>query len=427
MAGMTVELVPLKKVKVGPRFRENVNLDEEFINSIKAKGVIQPITLDQKYNLLAGGRRYAASIEAGLLEIPCIRRTTTDRIDAIEIELYENIFRVDFTWQERAAAEKALYDLRSANDPSYSVDVQAEETRQGRSSVYQRIELANAAEAFPELKKFDTAKEAWKAYKNIEERLITESLINNAKAKALKGVKIAESNYKVGDVFEGMGKLVDGSYFFAEVDPPYAVNIDVRKSRSLDTSKLGTYQEIAATEYPQFIADLAGETYRVLQNNTFCVWWYGWDWHTTVLATLREVGFKVSGIPAIWTKGSQGQTASPDTMLGSCHEPFFVCRKGEPKLARVGRSNVFDFTPTSPTKKIHPTERPQELMVEILETFTFPGVRCVVPLLGSGATLRAAYRTGRIAFGWDLSAEHRKKFLARVADDEEAGLYGGSK
>ena len=66
-------------------------------------------------------------------------------------------------------------------------------------------------------------------------------------------------------------------------------------------------------------------------------------------------------------------------------------------------------------------------MVEILETFTFPGVRCVVPLLGSGATLRAAYRTGRIAFGWDLSAEHRKKFLARVADDEEAGLYGGSK
>ena len=151
--------------------------------------------------------------------------------------------RISFVWTSRGRNELlrrklfTIFDRRTILPIAWTF--RPEETRQGRSSVYQRIELANAAEAFPELKKFDTAKEAWKAYKNIEERLITESLINNAKAKALKGVKIAESNYKVGDVFEGMGKLVDSSYFFAEVDPPYAVNIDVRKSRSLDTSKLG--------------------------------------------------------------------------------------------------------------------------------------------------------------------------------------------
>ena len=111
-------------------------------------------------------------------------------------------------------------------------------------------------------------------------------------------------------------------------------------------------------------------------------------------------------------------------MLGRSYEPFFVCRKGDGKLARPGRSNVFSYTPLAPAKKIHPTEKPLDLMVDILETFTFPGTRRVIPLLGSGVTLRACYKTGRIGFGWDLSKEHRKRFLARVAEEEEAGAYG---
>ena len=380
--------------------------------------------MDQSYNLLAGGRRFAGATEAGLLEIPCIRRTVTDRVDAIEIELYENIFRKDFTWQERASAEKALYELRSAKDPAYSMRQQAEETQQGKSSAAQRIELAAAAEAFPELKECTTASEAWKKYKKIEEKLLVEAMVSQAKDKALKGVKIAEKNYIVGDVFKGLEKLRDNEYHFAEVDPPYGVDIDVRKARNLDQSKLLEYQEIAAKDYPAFIDELAQEVYRVLRQGSFCIWWYGMSWHNTVLANLREVGFKVSDIPAIWYKGAQGQTASPDTMLGSCYEPFFVCRKGDAKLTKPGRSNVFDFAPLPPSRKIHATEKPQELMVELLETFTFPGVRCVVPFLGSGSTLRAAYRTGRIAFGWDLSKEHRQAFLARVAEDEQAGAYG---
>lgn len=423
----TVELLPLGKIRVGDRFRKDLGDLDDLISSIKEKGIIQPITVDKKLNLLAGGRRLAACQKAGLLEIPCIRRDVEGSVDALEIELFENIHRKDFSWQERCAAEKAIMELKKQTDPEWGVRKQARETQVSAPSVSRRIELAAAVEQFPQLAQMDNEDQAWKAYKRIEEKILVESLVNNAKAKALKGVKIAEKNYKVGNVIEGMQALQPGMYHFAEVDPPYAIDLDARKSRSKETSRMDTYQELTKENYLPFISELAGEVYRVLQPAAYAIWWFGMDWYNDTLAILREAGFAVSSIPAIWTKGAQGQTASPDTMLGSSYEPFFVCRKGDGKLARAGRSNVFDYTPLSPLKKIHPTEKPLDLMVEILETFTFPGTRMVIPLLGSGVTLRACYKTGRIGFGWDLSKEHRQRFLARVAEEEEAGLYGEEK
>jgi len=416
--------MPVGKIRVGERFRKELGDLDDLIESIKAKGLIQPITVDAKYNLLAGGRRLAACQKAGLLEIPCIRRNTSGAVDAIEIELFENIHRKDFTWQERCAAEKALLELKKKSDPEWGIRKQARETDVSAPSVLRRIELAQAVEQFPELGQMENEDQAWKAYKRIEEKLLVESLISNAKSKALKGVAIAEKNYRLGDVLSGMETLRDSEYHFAEVDPPYAIDIDIRKSRAKETSRLDTYEELSKKDYPVFIDNLAREVFRVLQPSAYAIWWFGMDWYNDTLAILREAGFTVSTIPAIWTKGAQGQTASPDTMLGSSYEPFFVCRKGNGKLAKAGRSNVFNYTPLAPAKKIHPTEKPLDLMVDILETFTFPGTRMVIPLLGSGVTLRACYKTGRIGFGWDLSKEHRKRFLARVAEEEEAGVYG---
>lgn len=419
-ASITVDLVPVAKVRVGKRFRGDMGDLSELVESIREKGLINPITLDSKLNLLAGERRLRAAIEAGLVEVPCIRRRSDGHVDALEIELYENIYRKDFTWQERAAAEKRLLEYKKETDPEWSIRQQANDIGVSKTAVARRIELASAIESFPDLANAGTEDEAWKAYKKMEETLLTDALVNSAKAKALKGVKIAQSNYKIGNALEEMTKLHDQEYHFAEVDPPYAVELHERKSRNKSRGNIDSYTEWTKEEYSPYITELAHETYRVLQPNAFAVWWFGMSWYTETLAILREAGWKVSDIPAIWTK-SQGQTASPDTMLGSAYEPFFVCRKGDAKLAKPGRSNVFDFTPLAPAKKIHGTEKPLDLMVDILETFTFPGTRLVVPLLGSGVTLRACYKTGRIGFGWDLSKEHRNAFLAKVMEDDKDG------
>jgi hypothetical protein len=61
-------------------------------------------------------------------------------------------------------------------------------------------------------------------------------------------------------------------------------------------------------------------------------------------------------------------------------------------------------------------------MEELLNTFCFSTkMRVLVPFLGSGVTIRAAFNLGMLATGWDLSEEYRDKFLLQVREDVKDG------
>jgi len=72
----------------------------------------------------------------------------------------------------------------------------------------------------------------------------------------------------------------------------------------------------------------------------------------------------------------------------------------------------------SSEKKIHPTERPIEMIQEVLQTFTQANSRVFVPFLGSGNTLLAANNAQMNAFGFDLDkeSEYQPNFTKRVQD-----------
>ena len=419
---MKVEQLPIKTIKVKDRARSELGDLSELVSSIKDKGLIQPITVDAKYNLLAGGRRLQACKDLGHKVISAIVRKVGDEIDRLEIELFENIHRLDFTWVDREKLEKKIFDLKVEKDPSHSIRKQADNTDSSKSAVDRRLRLAKAIEMFPELANEPTERDAIKTLGRIEEGILVETITADAQVRALKGQKIADSNYKIGDVFEGLKSLKAAHYSFAEVDPPYGIEADGRKARygSGQEKKTAHYHEVSQEKYPAFITRLARDVHRVLAERSWAIFWFGPSWYTEVQQALYDAGFDLLDLPAIWYKGQQGQTGSPDTSLGSCYEMFFVARKGVPRLLSPGRANVFDFKPAPPSQKTHPTEKPLELLVEILETFTLPGARIVVPFLGSGVTLRACYKTKRIGFGWDLSETYKKSFLARCAEDELA-------
>jgi site-specific DNA-methyltransferase (adenine-specific) len=89
-----------------------------------------------------------------------------------------------------------------------------------------------------------------------------------------------------------------------------------------------------------------------------------------------------------------------------------------------GRPNVFAFDKVAPQKKIHPTEKPLELMRDIYSTFVLPGQIVFSPFIGSGNDLRAGYAHGCHAFGFDLNQDVKNRFLLRVEQDMQDGLYG---
>jgi len=111
--GERVQMVKLENITPTPlqprtEFRGEKLL--ELVNSIREHGIIQPLIVRQrldKYELIAGERRWRAAKEVGLLEAPVIVRTASDQ-EVLELALIENLQREDLNPIEEALAFSRL-------------------------------------------------------------------------------------------------------------------------------------------------------------------------------------------------------------------------------------------------------------------------------------------------------------------------------
>jgi ParB family chromosome partitioning protein len=108
--------LPIEKIKRGrwqPRRHFDPEALTELAESIEQQGVIQPLVVrfdkaDGMYELIAGERRWRASMQAGLYEVPVIARNNLTLEQACAASLIENIQREDLTPIEEALALKRL-------------------------------------------------------------------------------------------------------------------------------------------------------------------------------------------------------------------------------------------------------------------------------------------------------------------------------
>ncbi len=106
-----------------PRRIFNEEALEELAASIRSIGLVQPVTLrkldDDSYQIIAGERRYRASLMAGLTSIPAYIKTVEDD-DTMEMALIENIQREDLNSIEIALAYQKLIDMFSLTQEQLS-------------------------------------------------------------------------------------------------------------------------------------------------------------------------------------------------------------------------------------------------------------------------------------------------------------------
>lgn len=111
LAHIPVELI--QRGRYQPRRDMHQEALEELADSIKAQGVMQPIVVrligENKYEIIAGERRWRATQLAGLHKIPAVIRDVPDEA-AIAMALIENIQREDLNPIEEAMALKRLQD-----------------------------------------------------------------------------------------------------------------------------------------------------------------------------------------------------------------------------------------------------------------------------------------------------------------------------
>lgn len=114
--GTTVAAIPMDQIDANP-FQPRSDFDpaelESLAESIRVQGILQPIlvrshpTAPNRYQIVAGERRFRAAMQAGLNEIPAMQREMDDS-DAAVVALVENLQRQDLNAIEEAEGYQRL-------------------------------------------------------------------------------------------------------------------------------------------------------------------------------------------------------------------------------------------------------------------------------------------------------------------------------
>jgi ParB family chromosome partitioning protein len=137
-------LIPIEDIEANPHQpRRSLGELAELAASIREKGILEPLLVrmiegrgGRRYQIIAGERRYRAAVEAGLDELPCIVRESSDA-ETMELALIENLQRKDLTPFEEADGLLAL-----AESHGYTHEKMAEKLGKSRSSITETLSLA---------------------------------------------------------------------------------------------------------------------------------------------------------------------------------------------------------------------------------------------------------------------------------------------
>ena len=190
------------------------------------------------------------------------------------------------------------------------------------------------------------------------------------------------------DCIEAMPTLPPASVDFILTDPPYLVNYKSRDGRIVPNDNDA-----------QWLQPAFHQMYRVLKDDSFCVSFYGWPKADLFINTYRAAGFRIAGhfaFPKRYT--------STTGYVRYQHECAHLLVKGTPWERTDTIGDVIDWTYSG--NKLHPTQKPIQVLLPLIEAFCAPAGLVLDPFAGSGSTLLAARMLGRSYIGIEVDAQY---------------------
>jgi len=240
--------IEIEKIKDTAPRREHGNI-EELKNSIKEVGLINPLTINQNYRLLAGRRRFQALKELGFKTVPVRVLESEDELFDFRVALIENIQRKNLSDPELAAAIKEydemmrrlkgskpkgnietlkqFTDLPQCNkSEGWTQEQTAKNLNISQPAVSKAIQIATAIEEYPELAKERKGNVIIKKYKRKKD----EEKIKNKKF-----------------------PVIEGKYKTILIDPPwdYELNLDGRAKPEYATMDLEELKKMHIEKYAE--------------------------------------------------------------------------------------------------------------------------------------------------------------------------------
>ena len=368
------------------------SLEKSNLTQIRPLDVIEH---DGKFIVLSGNQRLRALKELKIKEVPCnILR------DDLEPETYRQIVL-----------------QANTNYGEHDDDLLANE--------WDAVELHEWGYDLP----------CWEEEKIEQETQGDDDVPVSAPAITVKGdlYTLGEHRLLCGDstMIDDVEKLMDGAKAdMVFTDPPYGMNYNpdwTGVSQKTDEAKkfikdkkcrgLNYKRENVENDDREFDPSFLIEFCRDAKEQ----FWWGFDYYA------QNIAGRNKGSIVVWDKRTKSDGESMDEILGSCFELCWSRKRHKRDICRVLWAGLFGTEKEHDKKRLHPTQKPVELVLWFLEKWG-KDYSIVDFFLGSGSTLIACEKTNRKCYGMELDEKYCDVIVKRyiefsVKNNKEAKVY----
>lgn len=411
-----------------PRFRKDMGKIKELAESFKKFGQLQPCLVNRNMELIAGGRRLAACVEAGI-DVKIVFTDTVDPLVMREMELEENIQRKAFTPAEEILAIDELHRLKRQiyGEPVVGSDKKTGWTQQdtadiigkSRDSVTKNLELAEALKNFPILAACKSKSDIKKAVKGLQRiQDSAEALATHEEFIKERGTLYEFHNI---DCLEHLSTMAEKSVDILLTDPPYGIDIhDITIGLGGHTGSTVTTTGIKYDDDYQNAMELIGkvaiESHRIVKDTGFAVVFCAISNFPMVRMLFESAGWFCSQRPVIWIKNESGQNNAPSKWFSAAYEAMLFARRVDSQIVIEGKVDWIQCPNVTPSVRIHQAEKPVALLKELLSRLGMAGSVVLDPFAGSGATIEASLELNMFPIGCEQLAEAYALAQARIVN-----------
>lgn len=438
------KLVPIESIIIDKdRARKDFGDMKSQVESIQ-KRLLHPLVVaelpDGKYKLLAGERRFRSMMVLGWKEVPVTIFSELSNLQQKEIELEENLRRRSLTWQEECELISQIDELKrdingsgsqGAKTEGWTMEKTAELVGQSKGTVSEKISLAKTLKERPDLKAAVKDLPLKAAQRVIEKRKEAERLERLAQG----GTLLVSGDIKHGDCRELIKQIPDNSVGLIITDPPFG-NPEISDAEGTGGGERATYtamlkpsDNMNMDSVRELLRELAPQLFRVLKPGSHIYMFFAFDLYADIQTILRSAGFDTHPAPLIWDKGRPVSQFGGYNYMSS-YEPIIFGRKPGEVNRRLaeGIRNILQFPPVPVGERMHPFEKPGDLIKLLMKQSSSLGDIVLDPFAGSGKTIKVAKDFGRQGLGFELDQDNFFRAQALLSKKgDETGLFDGSK
>ena len=223
------------------------------------------------------------------------------------------------------------------------------------------------------------------------------------------GVNIRDAGFILGDCTQVLATIPDNSLDLLLTDPPYGIDYE---SENREVNPFGKFENDTLEKTLQTLDKALALAYGKLKENSHVYLFTSWKTYPFIQPIVAHY-FVVKNL-LVWEKNNW-TAGDLDANYGQIHEFILFAHKGRRHLNGRRDSSILHFDRVPENDRVHPTEKPLQLLEYLIEKSSLPGEVVCDPFAGVASTCLAAKQTGRTYLGIEIDTHWYEKGVERLA------------